>query len=80
MSFLHLSIKKKSGFCLTRSPHAFPQAPDQHISKSISILGDVLTPREWNEAYQRGSGKPLPGVPAFAAKALIAVNSHTKAL
>ncbi|TDL18495.1 NAD(P)-binding protein [Rickenella mellea] len=60
--------------------HAVFEAPDEHAGKCISIIGDSLTSKEWNDAYKRGSGKALPGVPAFVAKPLLAMNSHTKAL
>jgi len=56
------------------------QAPEQHSSKIIVVIGDCLTTHQQAEAFQRGAGRDLPSVPDFVGKALLAINKHTKNL
>ncbi|KAH8114192.1 NAD(P)-binding protein [Phellopilus nigrolimitatus] len=56
------------------------QAPDAHTGKAITVVGDALTPQEIADAYARGAGQALPGIPALVARTLLAMNKHTKGL
>ncbi|KAJ6536650.1 hypothetical protein B0H10DRAFT_2257798, partial [Mycena sp. CBHHK59/15] len=54
--------------------------PENYRSQILIVAGEVSTTKEQEEAYKRATGKQLPSIPGFLARALIAMNSHTKAL
>ncbi|KDQ60861.1 hypothetical protein JAAARDRAFT_55600 [Jaapia argillacea MUCL 33604] len=54
--------------------------PEPYDHKIIVVVGDILTTAEQDQSYLRATGRHLPSVPSFLGKALLATNSHTKAL
>ncbi|KAJ7121960.1 NAD(P)-binding protein [Mycena crocata] len=56
------------------------QNPAKYTSQILTVSGEVSTVSEQEEAYRRATGKKLPSIPWFLARALIALNAHTKAL
>ncbi|KAJ7887157.1 NAD(P)-binding protein [Mycena leptocephala] len=54
--------------------------PQSYASQILVVSGEASTMAEQEEAYKRATGKNLPAIPGWLARALIAFNSHTKAL
>lgn len=53
---------------------------DKYNGQAITVVGDALTSQELANAYARGAGQTLPGVPSPIARGLLAMNKHTKGL
>ncbi|KAJ7731941.1 NAD(P)-binding protein [Mycena maculata] len=56
------------------------QSPQNYSSQILVVVGEVSTMAQQLDAYTRATGKQLPSIPGFLARALIGLNSHTKAL
>jgi len=56
------------------------QSPQNYASQILVVVGEASTMAEQEESYKRATGKQLPSIPAWVAWALLALNSHTKAL
>ncbi|KAF8514794.1 hypothetical protein JB92DRAFT_2829879 [Gautieria morchelliformis] len=54
--------------------------PEAHSQKTIVVVGDVLTPKEQDVAYEKATGRHLPSVPNVVAKLILGLNSHTRDL
>jgi hypothetical protein len=54
--------------------------PDAYAGQEISVVGDVLTMNEIQEAYKRGSGHTMPSMPNIVARGVVAMNKQVKAL
>jgi len=52
--------------------------PDANAYKILVATGDILTTKEQDEAYLRGTGKHLPTIPDFAGNLLLSRNQATK--
>lgn len=61
-------------------PNIFDQAPEEHHSKTIVVMGDYLTTQEQTDAYKRGARSALSSIPNFVGASLLYVNKHTKDL
>ncbi|KAJ7119159.1 NAD(P)-binding protein [Mycena epipterygia] len=51
-----------------------------YASQILVIVGETSNVAQQQESYKKATGKPLPAIPGFLARPLIALNSHTKAL
>ncbi|KAJ7211084.1 NAD(P)-binding protein [Mycena rebaudengoi] len=54
--------------------------PEQYASKILALVGETSTMSQQQESFKRATGKTLPAIPGFLAKAFIAINSHTKGI
>jgi len=54
--------------------------PGKYASQILVVSGEVTTMAQQEEAYKKGTGKPLPAIPWFFARTLIALNAHTREL
>jgi len=52
--------------------------PDANVNKILVAAGDILTMKEQDEAYVRGTGKHLPTIPTALGQFLISINQATK--
>ncbi|KAJ7622239.1 NAD(P)-binding protein [Roridomyces roridus] len=54
--------------------------PTKYASQILVISGESSTMTQQEEAYKTATGEPLPAIPRFLARILIAFNGHTKNL
>ncbi|KAJ7476694.1 NAD(P)-binding protein [Mycena latifolia] len=54
--------------------------PANYTSQILVVSGEASTMKQQQESYKRATGKNLPSIPGFLARALISLNSHTKGL
>ena len=54
------------------------QNVDSVAGKVLVATSDILTMKEQDEAYVRGTGKHLPAIPDFAGRLLLSKNEATK--
>ncbi|KAJ7622246.1 NAD(P)-binding protein [Roridomyces roridus] len=54
--------------------------PARYASQILVISGEASTMTQQEEAYKNATGEPLPAIPRFLARILIAFNGHTKNL
>jgi hypothetical protein len=61
---------------LTR--HACPQNHHRYLHKVLGLTSEALTTRQIIAAYQRGTGKPMPTIPAIFARVLLRWNADAQ--
>jgi len=54
------------------------QDHERYLHKTIGLTSGPLTMREIMDAYQRGTGKPMPSIPAFVARPLLRWNAASR--
>ncbi|KAJ7114667.1 NAD(P)-binding protein [Mycena crocata] len=54
--------------------------PQDYASQILVVAGEASTTAQQQESYKRATGKQIAAIPGWLARALIALNSHTKAL
>ncbi|KAA1470858.1 NAD(P)-binding protein [Dentipellis sp. KUC8613] len=56
------------------------QDPDAYACKVLAVIGDFLSMPEQAAAYKHATGRARPAIPAFLARILMTLNTHTRGI
>lgn len=54
------------------------QDHERYLHRTIGLTSGPLTMDEITDAYQRGTGKPMKGIPGFLAEPLLRYNAASR--